>query len=516
MGYDKIGIFPATQEGYDKVADLVLEQILGEELNVCVPKILRELLWWKNENEQITIDDLDMLLPYYDAGDISQEQEEEINNYLYSTYGIRLSDVLQKRTNKQKIKEMGFEEETFQRLLEILKDEDFREIFLIEGNTLEDKIQNIYYSFKQEELTKLLFCVAMRYEEVLEEKNIAEEEAVEHHETLEIIKRNLEPNSKMIFKYQSGQKKYSYSALEFVLKRFETKEEGKTQYISKTKMKEEILEGKRTINGLSAQEYALLGISLEEEKEMLKTNPENYIFFLKQSKCKYNCAQILQDIINAKACSEELFKYLCQRTDITTEEICNLFDQNIITEEYIKIAKEILSIKTGRDVTIISTEKLETVYLEYKEANNSEEKEEAGKRFERYASVYRNVETCGKTREELNKKGNEFILSVVEDDEEIIQLYSLGIIPIDAVVLSSDELLEVLLTREQLKPIDAEYLKRQGKYTIDDLIEKFGEYPNMSYEYQLALVAAMCDDKEEERCLRALSYSNRTKFLCRR
>ena len=301
----------------------------------------------------------------------------------------------------------------------------------------------------------------------------------------------------MVFKYQSGQKKYSYSALEFMLKRFETKEDGKTQYISKTKMREEILEGKRTINGLSAKEYELLGISLE--KEMLKTNPENYIFFLKQDRCKYNRDQILQDILNAKACSKELFKYLCQRTDITTEEICNLFDQNIITEEYIKIAKEILSEKTGRDVTIISTEKLETVYLEYKEANNSEEKEEARKRFERYASVYRNIETCGKTREELKEKGIEFILNVVEDDEETIKLYLLGIIPIDAVLLSSDELLEVLLKREQLKPHDAEYLKKQGKFIIDDLIEKFDKYPNMSYEYQLALVAAMCDDDEEKK-----------------
>lgn len=508
MGYDKIEFFPATKGGYEKVGDLVLQSIIGGNSNITVPKRLRDILWCRNEDEQITKDDLDMLLPYYDAGDISKEEEEEINNYLYSTYGIKLSDILQKRTNKQKIGEMGFKEETFQKLLEILKDEDFREVFLITGNTLEDKVQNIYYSFEQDELTKLLFCVAMRYEELLEEKDIAEGEMSEYHERLDMVKRNLKPNSKMIFKYQSGQKKYSYSALEFMLKRFETREDGKLQYISKAKMKDEILEGKRTINGLLGQEYVLLGISLEEEKEMLKTNPENYIFFLKQDKCKYNCAQILKDILNAKACSKELFKYLCQRTDITIEEICNLFDQNIITEEYIKIAKEILSTKMGRDVTIISIEKLETVYLEYKEANNSEEKEKAGKRFERYASVYRNIETCGKTREELNQKGNEFILSVVEDDEETIQLYSLGIIPIDVVLLSSDELLEVLLTREQLKPTDAEYLKRQGKFTIDDLIEKFDKYPNMSYEYQLALVAAVCDDKEEEKCLRTLSYSN--------
>lgn len=130
MEYNEINIFPNNPKGYEEAADAVLETIFGKSHNIPVPKILRELVWWKKEDEPITKEDMDMVVfEDYVNGDISVEQKEEINNYLYSTFGLKLDNFSQKMKNKQKIKEMGFEEETFQKLLEILKDEDFREIF---------------------------------------------------------------------------------------------------------------------------------------------------------------------------------------------------------------------------------------------------------------------------------------------------------------------------------------------------------------------------------------------------
>ena len=344
----------------------------------------------------------------------------------------------------------------------------------------------------------LLLCSAMKYVEKLKRGSIEPEQIEEMQGLLQIIKSNISSNQEAIFRYKDRVEKFSGRALAMAMKGFIVDKQGQTKYVSQEeckRKKEEIIAGQIMLKDLTFKEYGGLGVTGEEELRILKVNPENYIFFLRQEKCKYSKEVILRDIKEIGICSSELFELLCKKTDLTVDEICNLFDQGLITIEDLKMARK------TKGVPIIEDKRLLDEYAKYKRQNdNQEERALAEKRFKRYADAYTQTELIGKTSEELEQTGNQFIINNEEriESDDIEALYVFNIIPLNVVIdWTSIEIIKKLLVEEKLKPVDAKYLMEKGLLTENSLKDMFDNNPAMSYIYQLALVAEVFEDDFE-------------------
>lgn len=351
------------------------------------------------------------------------------------------------------------------------------------ANTLESYIEEI-------NMDKLLLCSAYRYVEGLEEGTIPDELAINVKERLETIKRHIEKNPKI-----SMSKDASYSVKEFEkdLKRFV--KTGDDVIFLKEKdiqeFREGVLNGEISLNCLGRERFEVINLDAGTILKLLRDNPDNYIFFLRQGNCKYSKETILRDIIKSQKCSTELLVELCKQTDITAEEICNLFDREIISVSDLKGLK-------GKVGTIISDETLYGKYKEYKENNKEQDKRSE---IERYALAYRNTELTGKNSEELQSKGEEFIANVGDDIEssDLVPLYKFDIIPLKvAVDWGGDSIIEELLESESLKPADARYLRDEGLLDENILERLFKKCSQMSYSYQISLVYTIFDGQTPE------------------
>jgi len=360
-----------------------------------------------------------------------------------------------------------------------------------------EKLKLINENIQIVDFDDLLLCSAMRYVEALDGGNVNVEDMGEVYKILLLIKKQLAVGAKLDCEYNGGKVHYSSRELEGVMKRWIVRGNEEPQYVSPKECREKkakVIEGSQTLKDMSAREYALMEISPEEEIRILRENPENYVFFLKQQKIKYAKQKILNDIIAIGKCSSELFELLCRKTEITPDEICDLFEKGIITVEDLKTAREI------KEIPIITAEILYERYEEYKMARGDQEKEGiARKKIERYALAYRQTELLGKTEEELEEKGNQFMEKKGDaiKQEDIIPLYALDIIPLNvAVDWGGENVLEELLAQEKLKPADAKYLKGKGFLTEALLMRIFDKFPDMSYAYQFAITIEIFEEEE--------------------
>ena len=339
-------------------------------------------------------------------------------------------------------------------------------------------------------MDKLLLCSAYRYIEGMEEGWIKKESAEEVKRRLLIIKKHIEKNPQIIIYPNIS---YDLRNLERDLARFIGKENNIT-YLSKEEIRElqeALLAGEITLNSLGAQKFKAIALDRKTLSEVLENNPNNYIFFLREEKCPYSKTTILNDILNSKNCSTDLLKLLCERTDITPQEICNLFDNEIITASDLQAVRDIVG-------TIITDEQLYEKYKQYKANSNQEE---ARTQLERYALAYRNTEIQGKTPEEIQNKAEEFIIGMEKELEpsDLVQLYGLNIIPLKtAVDWGGEDIIEELLQSGGLKPADARYLRDEGLLNEQVIERLFKKCKQMVYSDQLALVSAVFDGQTQE------------------
>lgn len=339
-------------------------------------------------------------------------------------------------------------------------------------------------------MDKLLLCSAYRYIEGMEQGWIKKDVAEELKRRLLIIRKHIEKNPKVTIYPDIS---YTLKDLERDLTRFIGKEKNVT-YLPKSdceKLREMLLTGEITLNNLGRQTVLAIGLDNASLSEVLRKKPDNYIFFLMGEKCPYNKNVILKDIVNAKRCPLDLLKLLCERTDITSQEICDLFNKEIITVSDLRAVREAFG-------TIITDEVLLEKYEQYK--SNSEQ-EDTRAQLERYALAYRNTEILGRTPEEIQSKAEEFITGVGEELEpsDLVELYGLDIIPLKvAVDWGGEDIIEELLQSGRLKPADARYLRDEGLLNEQVLERLFKKCKQMVYSDQVSLVSAVFDGQTPE------------------
>ena len=229
---------------------------------------------------------------------------------------------------------------------------------------LEEMARALELHIEEINFDKLLLCSAYRFVEGIEQGYIRKDAIEEVRQRLIIMKKHMEKNPKLIVYPDIP---YTSKDLESDLSRFICKEKN-TTYLSKEEAQqliEELLEGKITLTSLGKQIIEALQIDSSTLSKILQKNPNNYIYFLLQEKNTYSKSIILKDIINAKICSSDLLKLLCEKADLTPEEISDLFDKEIITVSDLKAVRE----NTG---VIITDNSLFEKYRQYKENPNKE------------------------------------------------------------------------------------------------------------------------------------------------
>ena len=355
---------------------------------------------------------------------------------------------------------------------------------------LEEMARALELHIEEINFDKLLLCSAYRFIEGIEQGYIRKDAIEEVRQRLIIMKKHMEKNPKLIVYPDIS---YTLKDLESDLARFICKEKN-TTYLSKEEAQqliEELLEGKITLTSLGKQIIEALQIDSSTLSKILQKNPNNYIYFLLQEKNTYSKSIILKDIINAKICSSDLLKLLCEKADLTPEEISDLFDKEIITVSDLKAVRE----NTG---VIITDNSLFEKYRQYKENPN---KEENRIQFERYVLAYRNTEILGKAPEEVQSKAEEFMGKVGEEIElsDLVTLYGYHILPLKVVVdWGGEEIIEELLQSGNLKPADARYLRDEGLLNEEVLERLFQKCRNMAYSDQVSLVSAVFDGQTPE------------------
>ena len=342
-------------------------------------------------------------------------------------------------------------------------------------------------------MDKLLLCSAYRYIQEIEQGNIEKEDINLLKKRLETIKKHIKKNYTINIPPIGS---YSLRELERDLKRFVGKEN--VTYISK-KQEEQIIQalltGEITLNNLGNQNVNAIFIEPSVLTRILQNNPNNYIWYLKQGKCPYNKNKIIRDIIETKKCSEHLLQLLCENTDITPEEISDLFEREIISVSDLKSVR-------GQAGTIITNLTLFEQYKKYKQKIDEGHDAETEKiQLERFALAYRNTELAGKTSLEIQQKGEDLITEIGEyiEPTDLIPLYKFDIIPLKiAVDWGGQRIIEELLESESLKPADARYLRNEGllnEYVIERIFKTCSQ---MSYAYQVSLVYTVFDGQTLE------------------
>ena len=346
------------------------------------------------------------------------------------------------------------------------------------------------------EIDKLLLCAGVIYLKDLEEGKIAREDMHEMYQKLQVINDNIKKNAELQV-VDSNKERLIYEGKKFSkeLLRFIPTDDGVEYLTIKDceRLREQIANGTLSINLLSVKEFEALVFNTQEINSILRVFPNNYVFFLRQGNLIHNKGIMLKHIIDAKECSQELLKLLCEKTNITSEEIQHLFDMEIIS------ASDMESIKDIKP-NLIADEKLFEKYIEFKTAKD-EDKEQARIQLERYALAYRKIELLGKNSEETEKRGESFVESVGDniEPEDLLHLYGLDIIPLKvAVEWGGEDIIEQLLQTERLKPSDAKHLRDKG--LLDELVlaRLFENNANMSYAYQVALVCTVFDGQTAE------------------
>lgn len=337
---------------------------------------------------------------------------------------------------------------------------------------------------------KLLLCSAYRYIEGMEQGAIKKEATEEIKKILQIIKKHIKKNATVTI--YPEEISYSLRDFEQSLKRFIGGKNNVT-YLSNSdveQLRDALLKGEITLSSLGKQTVEAIALEPNRRTEILQNNPNNYIFFLKQEKCPYCKNVILNDIKSTGKCSQYLLQLLCEKTDITVEEVRDLFDREIISAGDLKSVRE----QTG---TIITDGILFEKYKKYKVENEQESRIQ----LERYILAYRNTEILGKTPEEIQHKGENFIEELGEeiDSEDLVQLYGFNIIPLKvAVDWGGDNIIDELLQSGSLKPADAKYLRDEGLLNEQILERIFKKNRQMLYSDQVSLVSAVFDRQTPE------------------
>ena len=274
--------------------------------------------------------------------------------------------------------------------------------------------------------------------------------------------------------------------------------EGK--YIGPSKInsiRKEILGNDVPLDQYDPREIHLLKINMDELIKILD-NPENFKYLMRYGMINDS---VLEYVLNMKQdLSPEIYKYLIEKEKIKNEDILALYLAGAMNIDQIKVLSSI------EDLDGIVNEN-ELIKL-YKSVQKNKEDEEE---FNKYVQMYTELKMKDKDISEKRENGNRLVEELGEDfeEEDLKQMYKLGIIPVDtAIEWGGDSITQDMFNKGILKPIDAKRLYKENVLNLD-MIKQVLRSKEISDEDKLALIGSTFDDEQDfEMKMELMQYLN--------
>lgn len=228
------------------------------------------------------------------------------------------------------------------------------------------------------------------------------------------------------------------------------------------------IEGRKDAQTLTPHEFRnVLRFTDGEVLPMLKRNPNllDYLIrnnIMEETKQEDRDRRLFELLEKQDKVSDRQLQILYDNNKLTSEYLLQLYmDKNKVGIEDIRVLKEYVPEEFFEGM--VNTSELVELYLD---KDNEKEK------FDKYRKLYKVIEIDGKTLEERNQLSDVILDENIEllKEESVMELYTLGLITIDAVIdYTGGNVLRQLYLSNELKPIDAKRLFYNGIITEDML-----------------------------------------------
>lgn len=414
----------------------------------------------EDENDEMGIEYLLQLLRIEDYTQVFSEKAKSV--VYMATCAISDNEILRMNniTHKELERLKNDESNKYEELLDSVV-YNTPEVLKMQKDMIKDYIQYI-------DIDKLLLICGFRYEELLEQDRITEEQQLEVKDTLSIILKNIEAN-KNTYKFNldieegeeivSKEIVYSKECIRKCLEKF-----SKDSYFSEKRIeeiREKIKNGKMKIEELSFEE---INICFDHKSllEYATTSEENFAYIIENfeyiiENFEYSKEELLGVLEKDSNGKGNLLNYLVwnSKYEFTAEDILNLYINNVID------LNTIMTLGFALDFSnIININELYRIY---------EEKDE--ELFEKYTQLYKKLFSKDKTID-FDEFSSDLMAEIIEryDSENkakhiqtIKDFYKSGILKLETIVeWNDDDVLkkvvqdlyaEEILNYDELKPL---------------------------------------------------------------
>lgn len=264
-------------------------------------------------------------------------------------------------------------------------------------------------------------------------------------------------------------------------------------------MKREILEYGVPLTEYDPRVLKLLEINMDELMQILN-NPSNFEYLMQYEMIS---DEVLEYVLNTKNdMPVKIYEQLLNGGMIDKQYILDLYSDGIITLEQIKELNEFSELHIEE---IAQEEEMIRLYKEFYMYGKDEET------FNSYMQLYKELRVKGKDISEKRENGNRLVEELGEDfeEEDLKQMYKLGIIPVDtAIEWGGDSITQDMFNKGILKPIDAKRLYKENVLNLD-MIKQVLRSKEISDEDKLALIGSTFDGEEDfETKMELMQYLN--------
>lgn len=264
-------------------------------------------------------------------------------------------------------------------------------------------------------------------------------------------------------------------------------------------MKREILEYEVPLTEYDPIVLKLLEINMDELMQILN-NPSNFEYLMQYEMIN---DEVLEYVLNTKNdMPVKIYEQLLNGGMIDKQYILDLYSDGIITLEQIKELNEFSELHIEE---IAQEEEMIRLYKEFYMYGKDEET------FNSYMQLYKELRVKGKDISEKRDNGNRLVEELGEDfeEEDLKQMYKLGIIPVDtAIEWGGDSITQDMFNKGILKPIDAKRLYKENVLNLD-MIKQVLRSKEISDEDKLALIGSTFDGEEDfETKMELMQYLN--------
>lgn len=265
------------------------------------------------------------------------------------------------------------------------------------------------------DLNNLFLIATYRAEQKLKDNKISTEAIEVVEGIVKKISNLVEKDKKIkgdVFKDENSKEKesieYSYDDLKRLLRKFYVNTQGKKEYLSDEEaieVKEKLLNGEVQAKDIDIAKLKKIGMNKEEVFRLMSASNSNFEYI--SEILNLEPAMIQVAFINIKKCDIELLINLCSKNMITSENVKNLYLEDILNKEDVKKLIEKVEIQE-----LIKDDELLGKYEQSKKEESESEKEE--EKLKKLIDLYICINAKNDTEQEKQELRENFFENNIE------------------------------------------------------------------------------------------------------